>query len=99
MSKMKSPENCNIKKGFFPETAKGLEDKFAFVSLDADLYQPMLEGLKYFYPRLSNGGFIFVHDFFTDTFTGTRKAVLEYKKHMELKFVPLGDDCSVIIIK
>jgi O-methyltransferase len=99
MSKMKNPEKCIVKKGFFPETAKELEDKFAFVSLDADLYQPMLEGLKYFYPRLSNGGFIFIHDFFTDTFTGTREAVLEYKKDIGLKFVPLGDDCSVIIIK
>jgi O-methyltransferase len=99
MGKMKNPEKCIIKKGFFPETTKGFDDKFAFVSLDADLYQPMLEGLKYFYPRLSKGGFIFIHDFFTDDFTGTRKAVLEYKKEIDFKFIPLGDGCSVVITK
>jgi O-methyltransferase len=99
MSKMKNPEKCIVKKGFFPETAKCLDDKFSFVSLDADLYQPMLEGLKYFHPKLSKNGFIFIHDFFTDTFTGTREAVLEYKRNVGLKFVPLGDDCSVVIIK
>jgi O-methyltransferase len=99
MNKMKNPEKCVVKKGYFPETAKGLEDKFAFVSLDADLYQPMLEGLKYFYPKLSTGGFIFVHDFFNDLYPGTRKAVLEYKKDMGLKFVPLGDESSVVIMK
>jgi O-methyltransferase len=99
LDKMENPDKCVVRKGFFPETAKDLEDTFAFVSLDADLYQPMLEGLKYFYPRLSNGGFIFIHDYFTDTFTGTRKAVLEYKMEMDIKFVSLGDDCSVVIIK
>ena len=97
--KMKAPEKCIFKKGFFPETAKGLEDKFAFVSMDADLYQPMLEGLKYFYPRLTRDGFIFIHDFFTETFTGTRKAVLEYKRETGIQIVPMGDDCSVIIPK
>jgi O-methyltransferase len=77
MGKMKHPDNCVVRKGYFPETAEGLEERFAFVSLDADLYQPMREGLRYFYPRLTKGGYIFVHDFFTDAFTGTKEAVLE----------------------
>jgi O-methyltransferase len=99
MGKMKNPEKCIIRKGFFPETAKGLESDFAFVSLDADLYQPMLEGLKYFYPRLARGGFIYVHDFFSDTFTGTKEAVMEYTRIKKINFVPIGDDCSIGIIK
>lgn len=99
MSKMKNPKRCSVKKGFFPETAEGLEDTFAFVSLDTDLYQPMLAGLKYFYPRLSTGGFIFIHDFFSDAFTGIRKAVLEYRDEVGLNFVPLGDDCSIAILR
>jgi O-methyltransferase len=99
MGKMKNPDKCVIRKGYFPKTAEGLEEHFAFVSLDADLYQPMLEGLKYFYPRLSKGGYIFVHDFFTDTFTGTKEAILDYKRENNMYFVPLGDDCSIGIIK
>jgi O-methyltransferase len=99
LSKMEYPEKCVIRKGFFPQTAIDLEETFAFVSLDADLYQPMLEGLTYFYPRLSKGGFIFIHDFFSKDFTGTRKAVLEYTTQMDIPFVPLGDDLSVVIVK
>jgi O-methyltransferase len=99
MSKMKNPEKCVIRKGFFPKTAEGIESDFALVSLDADLYQPMLEGLKYFYPRVVKGGYIFVHDFFTDTFTGTKEAVMEYARFKKINFLPIGDDCSIVIIK
>jgi O-methyltransferase len=99
LSKMEHPEQCLIHKGYFPETAAGIEDIFALVSLDADLYQPMLEGLKYFYPRLERGGYIFVHDYFSKEFTGTRQAVLEYKSIMDIEYAPLGDDCSVVITK
>jgi O-methyltransferase len=100
LNKMKYPEQCIVKKGYFPDTAVGLEDNFAFVSLDPDLYQPMLEGLRYFYPRLSTGGFLFVHDFFNDAYTGIGHAVLEFIKETHNVFpVPLGDNCSVAIRK
>jgi O-methyltransferase len=99
LDRMEYPENCIIKKGYFPATAEGLEEKFAFVSLDADLYQPMLEGLKYFYPRLEKGGYIFVHDFFHEDFTGTKKAIIEYKNIEKIHYVPLGDNCSIAIVK
>jgi O-methyltransferase len=99
LDRLEFPEKCIVRKGFFPNTVEGLNEKYAFVSLDADLYQPMLEGLKYFYPRLTNGGFIFIHDFFNDIFTGTRQAVLEFKEKTNIMFSPLGDDCSVVINK
>jgi O-methyltransferase len=99
LERMKHRENCIIKKGYFPETAQDVNEKFAFVSLDADLYQPMLAGLKYFYPRLEKGGYIFIHDYFNDIFSGTKKAVLEYQKEQMLHCVPLGDGISIAIIK
>jgi len=54
--KMPYPNNVIIKKGIFPETAKDVNDRFCFVSLDADLYEPTKEGLNFFYPLLSPGG-------------------------------------------
>jgi O-methyltransferase len=99
INRMKYKENCIIKKGYFPETAKNLNEKFVFVSLDADLYQPMLEGLKYFYPRLEKGGYIFIHDYISDVFSGTKKAVLEYKNEVDIHYVPMGDNCSIVINK
>ena len=31
--------------------------------LDADLYKPTRAGLEFFYPRMSKGGYIFLHDY------------------------------------
>ncbi len=57
-------KNVVIRKGFFPETAAGLEDeRFAFVVCDFDKYEPTLAALEFFYYRVNPGGFIFVHDY------------------------------------
>ena len=57
-------DNVYIRKGYFPETAAGLEnERFAFVMLDVDLYAPTLAGLEFFYPRMSPRGYIFIHDY------------------------------------
>ena len=45
LRKMKHRDNCIIKKGWFPETAQNLEERFLFVSIDADLYEPIYQGL------------------------------------------------------
>lgn len=60
MSKMKIKDNIIVKKGYFPDTTEGVADRFCFVSLDMDLYQPIKAGLEYFYPRLNWGG-VYIH--------------------------------------
>lgn len=63
--------------GFFPDTAKPVEDKiFSLVHLDADLYQSTLDGLRFFYPRLEKGGMLISHDY--STVPGVRRAFDEY---------------------
>jgi hypothetical protein len=57
MSNMLYPEQVEVRKGYFPKTLEGMPDeKYAFVSIDVDFEKSMYEGLKYFYPRLSEGG-------------------------------------------
>lgn len=56
LGKMENPHNCEIKKGYFPQTAKGIEDCFYFVNLDLDLYQPTGAGLQWFENRMISGG-------------------------------------------
>ena len=57
-------DNVKVQKGFFPSTTKGLEnEQFAFVVLDFDKYEPTLSALEFFYPRLSKGAYVFVHDY------------------------------------
>lgn len=100
VSRMPHPENCVVKKGYFPETAEGLDDKFCFVSLDVDLYKPTIQELEFFYPRMVNGGYIFVHDFGTMDWNGVKKAVYEFSDKYGISFFPLLDRTeSVVFIK
>lgn len=87
------PDRAIVRKGFFPETAEGLEDeRYAFVSLDADLYAPTLAGLSYFYPRLNPGGVIVLHDYENLRFQGVKKAVEDFEAaNGFLSLVPLND--------
>jgi O-methyltransferase len=56
--------NLQFRKGYFPDTALGLEaENFALVMLDVDLYLPALAVFRFFYPRMVRGGYFFMHDF------------------------------------
>lgn len=98
LSKMATPENCIVRKGFFPETAKDIDDEFCLVSLDADLYEPILDGLNYFYPRLVKGGYIFIHDFGSYHYKGVKTAVYEFCEKNNVAIYPLCDRCLSVII-
>ncbi len=83
-------------KGFFPDTAGPVRDKsFAFVHLDVDLYQSTLEGLKFFYPRMSRGGIIMSHDY--KSAEGVDKAFQEFFADKPEPVVGLsGYQCLVV---
>ncbi|MCL2015050.1 MAG: TylF/MycF family methyltransferase [Defluviitaleaceae bacterium] len=96
LSKMPHPENVVIKKGYFPETAAGLEnEQFCFVNLDFDLYNPILAGLEFFAPRMVTDGVILVHDYFNDVFRGAKQAVTEFANAANKQYFPIGDGLSV----
>jgi O-methyltransferase len=102
LKKMKYPENCIVRKGFFPETALGLEnEEFIFASIDTDLYEPIYEGLRFFYPRLKKGGYIFVHDYNNFTaYCGAKKAVRQFSKENNIAFFPMSDPMgSAVFVK
>jgi O-methyltransferase len=98
MKKMKYPENCIIKKGYFPETVKDINVTFCFVNIDTDLYLPISEGLKFFYPRLEKGGYIFVHDFNNSNYPGARKAVYEFCEENNIGYMPIPDNCGTVAL-
>ncbi|MDR1874168.1 MAG: hypothetical protein LBQ90_04015 [Synergistaceae bacterium] len=78
------PEMAVFRRGIFPGSASGLEDEFCFVSLDADLFVPVYEGLNYFYPRLRRGGCILLHDCDNLRFRGAGEAVRRYCSEHDL---------------
>lgn len=101
MGKMPYKEKVVVRKGYFPKTIENLEDKFVFVNLDMDLYQPTLEGLRYFYPRMSTGGVILVHDYFSEIFPNIENAIDDFELELRNRIIkmPIGDDISMAIIK
>lgn len=107
LSKMTFKENCIIKKGFFPDTAVGLENnKFIFTNLDCDLYEPILAGLKFFVPRTVSGGVVLVHDYFNegDCYIGVKKAIDEFRifakeNNLNIVIAPIGDSISIAVFK
>lgn len=100
MAIMQYPESCEVRKGYFPETSVGLEDeRFCFVSIDCDLYMPTLEGLKYFYPRLSKGGYMMIHDYNNAEFEeGIRRAIDEFREIEDVSLVPIPDLYGSVVI-
>lgn len=99
LSKMPHKEQCVVRKGWFPDTARGLEDsRFCFVRLDTDLYDPILAGLAFFYPRLVPGGILIVDDYFS-TYDGVKKAVDAFAAKSQIPIVPIGDGISVALAK
>jgi len=100
ISRMPFPQQCTAVQGFFPASAASVNDSFVFVSLDTDLYDPIYEGLNFFYPKLVKGGYLFVHDFNNDNYKGVRKAVEQFCAEQGISFVPIPDfGGSVVIAK
>lgn len=99
--RMLYPENIKIHKGYFPKSANGIEDTFCFVNLDMDLYRSQLEGLRFFWDKMEKGGVILLHDYFHPELPGVKKAVDDFEKEIakQLPKMPIGDYCSIAIIK
>lgn len=101
IQKMTYPNNIEIRKGYFPATADGIEDDFVFVNLDMDLYLPMLSGLHFFWDKIVKGGCILLHDYFHPNLPGVKKAVCDFEseKNIHLNKIPIGDGCSIALLK
>ena len=89
------PEHAEVifHRGWFPETTHDVADdeRFALVSLDADLYQPMLAGLRWFWERMTPGGYILIHDYNNGSFTGTKVAAREFVASVVASYCPIPD--------
>lgn len=87
-------DNVYIYKGLFPYTAKPIEKhKFSFVHLDVDIYKSTLDCLRFFYPRVSKGGIIILHDYYSK---GVREAIEKFFKYKPETVIELpGSQCFI----
>ena len=99
LSQMPHVAQCVVRKGWFPDTARGLENEcFCFVSLDTDLHDSTLAGLEFFYPRLVSGGVILIDDY-DSGFDGVSRAVDAFCAREKIACMPIGDIFSVALQK
>lgn len=100
--KLPHPERVVFHKGYFPDTTQGVDERsFLFVNLDFDLYNPTIEGLRYFYPRMVEHGVILVDDYFLPGYLGIPNAIHDYEAELghPLVKLPIGDHCGIAIVK
>lgn len=89
LRRMVSPSQCVVRKGLFPATAEGLErERFCFVSIDTDLYDPILAGLQFFYDRLSPGGYILFMITTTCNFRAQSRQCRNFRSSEKLRLFP-----------
>ena len=92
----------SICKGWVPEVFAGLsEQRYKFVHIDVDLYQPTFDSLLYFYPRLSSNGIIIIDDFTPwpqgGKYIGCAKAVIDFCRTYNVSFASLASGNALII--
>ena len=100
MAIMPHPESVIVKPGFFPGSLNGLEERFCLVSLDVDFYQTTLDGLRYFWPRLEQGGYLMLHDWGSPDLPEVAEALACYEQEIgsRITAVPLCDVGGTLVL-
>lgn len=85
-------------RGWIPKTFNDINKnlKFSFVHFDLDLYEPTIEGLKYFYPKINKGGVLIFDDYPFKTCPGVKDAVDEFFSDKSEEIIRLTMNAFVI---
>jgi hypothetical protein len=94
-------DNVHWVKGFFPASIPpdAFDAAFSVAHLDCDLYEPMKAGLEFFYPRLSPGGLLIVHDYANPYWAGVQQAVDEFLKRIPERLIVLPDKSGTAMLR
>ncbi len=95
-----SRANITYCKGIFPDTAAMVPSGtlFALVHLDCDLYVPMREALRFFYPRMTPGGLLVIHDYWSGCWPGVAQAVDEFLDDKPEGIVRIPDKSGTAVL-
>ncbi|MDH5725760.1 MAG: class I SAM-dependent methyltransferase, partial [Nitrospira sp.] len=89
--------HIELRQGLFSEILPTLpEQRYHFVNIDCDLYEPHIECLEYFYPRMESGGIIFFDDYHSVEFPMAGQAIdcFMRDKPEQLLHLRFGEDGS-----
>lgn len=85
--------NVRTVKGWIPKSFKlfNKHQNFAFVHIDLDLFQSILDSLDYFVPRMCEGGIIILDDFGFESTPGCKIAIDKFFENEEIKVKYRGE--------
>ena len=90
--------NITVMKGWIPERFNEVaEQLFRFVHIDVDLFQPTLDTLEFFYPRLHCGGVIVLDDYGFTTCPGAYKAATDFMSDKPENIIHLPTGQGLVI--
>ncbi len=85
------------RKGWIPETFRGLEDqRFAFAHIDVDLYMSVRDCCDFIYPRLNPGGAMVFDDYGFASCPGARRAVDEFFRERPEQVIVLATGQAIV---
>lgn len=101
VQKLVGTEGVTYVPGFFPESVSQIElpQHIAIAHIDCDLYEPMKAGLEQFYPRLSTGGILLLHDYSSGYWEGAKRAIDEFFEKRPEKPVVAADKSGTALIR
>ena len=87
--------------GWIPEVLNRIpqQQKYRFIHVDVDLYEPTKACFEYFYPKLVKDGVIVCDDYYAHKFAGAKKAIDEFCTENQLTFKYKKLDLSLILYK
>jgi O-methyltransferase len=84
--------------GWIPERFSDIEhDKFCFVHIDVDLFQPTLDSFEFFYPRMNEGGILLCDDYGFSTCPGVKTALDQFLEDKQEKMVSLSEGGGFLV--
>ncbi|MEM7457119.1 MAG: TylF/MycF/NovP-related O-methyltransferase [Planctomycetota bacterium] len=90
-----------IKRGWIPQVFDNLpERRYRFVLISVGLFEPTLSSLRYFYPRMVDGGIVLVSGYgiYTNGYwPGCARAVVSYSSESGVPAVPMQAGNCILI--
>lgn len=90
--------NIHFHRGWIPARFDDVADfMFKLVHVDVDLYEPTLESVRFFYPRLVEGGVMIFDDYGMATCPGAFKALHEYFDPLRVRILHLPTGQGIVV--
>ena len=98
LNKMPYPNQCKVFAGDFLETSQIVKDNFCYVHLDFHAAPPTEYALTYFLGKMSPGGIIAIHDYYSPTL-GVREVVDDFlKNNPSLTKITMSGGSAIAIV-